>query len=254
MSNLKILSWTSVEKLKDDVKNSTSARDLYCSSEDRLNTEELHFLSTTIQVEDTPPLLETETRAGKDAENAILVYEYLGRLSRTQASDQRLWVTLCHTTFWDYCKKRWPQATSQNYILEHWFEKSGGGLGALRRNAISRLWWAAHLTLAPWENDPELEIFRSPDRTMYTKILLSQAQIFQDVLERKLGSNERFRICLLHSLNQFLPHVTNKDDLSKSVSVRLNLLLKHRQLDAMSVPEMQILLSEVVKSSAEALQ
>lgn len=253
MTNLKILSSKSVEKLRDDVKTSMTARDIYLRAQGAPNTADLEFLSTTIQLSDTPPGLNTESRSASDAENAILVYEYLGRLSRTQASDKRLWATLCHTAFWDYCCKRWPKAKSQNYILEHWFEKPGGGLGALRRNAISRLWWAAHLTVAPWENDSELKIFRSPNRAVYTKVLLSSQQIFQDVLEHKFGSNERFRICLLDALHQFLPLVTNKDELTKSVCIRLNLLLKHRQVDAMSVSDMKNLVWELVESSAKAI-
>lgn len=212
-------------------------------------------LTTTISIPEQPPVLTVgNQRTANDADNAIKVYEYLGPLTRTQAADTRLWVTLTHTTFWHYCQKRWPVGEqSTNFVREHWFERPGGGLGALRRNAISRLWWAAHLTLAPWESDSELDIFQNSDRAVYTRILLSQQQNFQDVLERSYGSNLRLRICLLEALRVYQPQVTNRDGLIREVSRKLNLVIKHRQLDAMDVGELKEITDELVRQSAGQL-
>ena len=71
-------------------------------------------------------------------------------------------------------------------MLDHWFI-SGKGLAALRRNAVARLWWAAHLTCAPWESDPKLAPFKNADRYFYTKVLLRSQQVFQDTIERDFG-------------------------------------------------------------------
>tara|TARA_R110000787_G_scaffold208226_1_gene318153 strand:+ start:3452 stop:4237 length:786 start_codon:yes stop_codon:yes gene_type:complete len=213
------------------------------------------LLPTTISIPEQPPVLTVgNQRTADDADNAIRVYEYLGSLTRTQAADTRLWVTLTHTTFWHYCQKRWPVGEqSTNFVREHWFERPGGGLGALRRNAISRLWWAAHLTVAPWESDGELTSFQNSDRAVYTRILLSQQQNFQDVLERSYGSNLRLRICLLEALRVYQPQVTNRDGLIRDVSRKLNLVIKHRQLDAMDVGELKEITDELVRQSAERL-
>lgn len=213
------------------------------------------LLTTTISIPDQPPVLTVgNQRTANDADNAIKVYEYLGSLTRTQAADIRLWVTLTHTTFWHYCQQRWPVADQAvNFVEEHWFERSGGGLGALRRNAISRLWWAAHLTLAPWEKDSELSSFQNSDRAIYTRILLSQQQNFQDVLERRYGSNLRLRICLLEALRVYQPQVTNRDGLIREVSRKLNLVIKHRQLDAIHVEELKEIVELLVKQSASNL-
>ena len=216
---------------------------------------EENLLGTTIDLSDEIPILElTGKRGSNDTENAIKVYEYLGPLTRTQAADLRLWVTLTHSTFWDYCKQRWPVDGKQaKFVEEHWFVKKGGGLAALRRNAISRLWWAVYLTIAPWEQDTELNVFQSSDRYKYTRILLSQQENFQDILENSFGSNLRLRISLLDALGVYQSEVSNKDALTKDVTKKINLLLKHRQLDAMGVQGLRDLMESIVKESSKRL-
>jgi len=216
------------------------------------------LVRTTIRVVGDPPDLTVDgsskiKRAADDAANAARVYAYLGELDRTQAADPRLWATLTHTVFWSYAQRRWPVMETDlekaaDFIYEHWFETSGKGLAALRRNAVSRLWWAARLTVAPWERDPELEVFKTADRERFTRILLSQQQVYFDVIERSFGSNLRLRICLLDALDRGLASVSKKDDLSKGVAKKVNLLLRHRELDALSVSELRPVLNSVVDS------
>lgn len=229
--------------------------DIYRAGNSYPAIAEEDLLGTTITLPDEAPILSVESgKTESDTENAIKIYSYLGELSRTQAVDSRLWVTLTHTTFWEYCRKRWDSSDlTQNYALEHWFESKKGGLAVLRRNAISRLWWAAYLTMAPWEKDDELKIFKTSNREKYTRVLLSQAQIFQDIMERGFGSNLRMRICILDALDKNLNRVSNKDKLSKDISEKLTLLLKHRQLDAMNLRELQEITHSVVEASASRL-
>ncbi|WP_461538095.1 DUF6339 family protein [Spongorhabdus nitratireducens] len=253
MDSLKILNSSSLSKLRSALLNSEDIPELYLNSDIRPIFTEDCFVNTTIKVPSTVPNLKVDitsdrTRAKDDAKNALLIYEYLGSLSRTQASDTRLWVTLTHSIFWDYTFARWPSISKNSYILEHWFEKKGGGLGALRRNSISRLWWAAYLTVAPWERNSELDVFKSSDREKYTHILLSQQQIFFDVLERSYGSSDKVRICLLDALSHFLPKVKSKDNLSKSVVKKLSLLIKHKQLESISINSLRKELYDLVES------
>ena len=230
---------------------------VYLSEEKFTETFEDGLLNTTIKLPDKAPDLvvskKSERAADNDAENAVLIYEYLTGLSRVQAADPRLWTTLTHTTFWSYCQGRWPSANKKDYVLEHWFELKGRGLGALRRNAISRLWWAAHLTVAPWEESTDLDVFKSSDRYKYTRIMLDQQQTFMDILEREYGSNLNMRICILDSLGRFHKKVSNKDDLTKSVAVKLTLLMKSRKLDALSIKELLQVIDELVETVAKKL-
>ena len=230
---------------------------VYLSEKKFTETFEDGLLNTTIKLPDKAPDLvvskKSERAADNDAENAVLIYEYLTGLSRVQAADPRLWTTLTHTTFWSYCQGRWPSANKKDYVLEHWFELKGRGLGALRRNAISRLWWAAHLTVAPWEESTDLEVFKSSDRYKYTRIMLDQQQTFMDILEREYGSNLNMRICILDSLGRFHKKVSNKDELTKSVAVKLTLLMKSRKLDALSIKELLQVIDELVETVAKKL-
>lgn len=248
-----ILSNSQLATMRQRVEAESSVKLIYAKGDHYPLPTDAQLLNTLIEVPGEPPqLLTAGSRADEEADNAIKVYEYLGPLNRTQAADPRLWTTLTHTTFWDYCRRRWPVGRKDSaYILEHWFEKPGGGLGALRRNAISRLWWAANLTVAPWEADQALAHLQSSDRFKFTRVLLSQAQIFQDILEREYGSNLRLRTLLLSSLEQQLPSVSNRDNLSKATSTQLLLVLKSRHVDALPLPEAESVIHSIVASAAQ---
>ncbi|NNE35432.1 MAG: hypothetical protein HKN13_09355 [Rhodothermales bacterium] len=248
-----ILSSGQLATMRQRVHSESSVKLIYSKGNHYPLPMDTKLLNTLIEVPEQPPeLLTGGSRGDEEANNAVKVHDYLGRLDRTQAADPRLWTTLTHTTFWDYCRRRWPvSGKDASYILEHWFEKPGGGLGALRRNAISRLWWAANLTVAPWETDQALSHFQSSDRFKFTRILLSQAQIFQDVLEREYGSNLRLRTLLLSSLEKYLPSVSNKDNLSKATSTQLLLVLKNRHVDALPLVEAETVIDSIVASAAQ---
>lgn len=251
-----ILSSSQLATMRQRVESDSSVKLIYSRGPHYPLPTDTQLLNTLIEVpEPFPELVTGGSRAEEDTLNAIKVYEYLGPLNRTQAADPRLWTTLTHTTFWDYCRRRWQaKGKDANYILEHWFERPGGGLGALRRNAISRLWWAAHLTVAPWERDRSLAHLQSSDRFRFTRALLSQAQVFQDVIEREFGSNLRLRTLLLRSLERHLPTVSQRDSLSKAASTSLLLVLKNRHLDALPLTEAESVIESVVARAADRLK
>jgi hypothetical protein len=173
-----------------------------------------------------------------------------------QASDPRLWSTLTHTLFWDYVKRRWPALDGNHerraeYVTEHWFTR--GGKAGLRRNAISRLWWAAELTLKPWEDDPELGAFQSEDPAKYTKILVSSSQLWFDLLERDYGSSPRVRICVLDAFSAVDLGGVGVTDLSNQATKDLNCLARTRNLDAMDVASLRELCRDVVRSNRDRL-
>ena len=122
----------------------------------------------------------------------------------------------------------------------------------MRRNAISRLWWAASLTVAPWEKDEELAVYKVSDRFVFTRVLLSQQQIFQDVMERLFGSNLRLRTCWLYALSQNVSKVSNKDDLSKLLAKNLSIIIKTKQLEALTVKELEKIFFKVINKCVDS--
>ncbi len=152
------------------------------------------ILQSTLPVSDDTPELNPDVSS--DVDNAIKLYEFLHNLDKTQASDKRLWIYLSHVTFRDYTMNRWSLKTSQeelnvssdeikrkaiNFIGERWF--LSGNARSLRRHSIARLWWAAYLTVAPWEKDPDyFGKLENTDKYLYTKVLFSTQDIVQQIL------------------------------------------------------------------------
>lgn len=82
-----------------------------------------------------------------EVENCIAVSEYLAALTPYDARDERLWCYLSHTIFLNYARARWPIPTDDEkaipHIETHFFARSHRQVE--RDNAVSRLWWMAHL-------------------------------------------------------------------------------------------------------------
>lgn len=268
MQSLMLLRSTKVQFLREQVRCSTERVETYRSAVEFPFIQETDLLPTTVEVSDAPVQLRIpdgdspKDRSSTDVENAILLYEYLGPMKRTQASDPRLWAALSHTTFWRYTQKRWPVPANghdglpgekpANLILQHWFIE-GGGKAALSRQAISRLWWAAHLTKAPWEEDRDLAIFEQEDKWRFLRLLLGYQQIYQDVMERDFGSDLRLRTCFLAAIEKWLPKVGPKGDLSINAAKQVNLVLKWRSLGTLKVEDLFAVCDRIVENVANQL-
>jgi len=261
MQTLRILRTDKVVKLRQAAEHDDTALEAYAGAPSFPSISDADLLNTTILVPDTPPRLEVapakQDRPAQDADNAIRVYRYLETLTRTQAADHRLWISLAHTIFFEYVKARWgdeDRTKLRTSVLRHWFLPRGRSKAALRTQAISRLWWAAYLTYAPWKEDPELEVFKTADEFRFTRTLLRQQQIYFDHIERNYGSDLRLRICLLDSLDRYLGTVSQKDGLSRETSKNVLLLLKHRQIASLPLKTLREICDEIVSQNATLLQ
>lgn len=92
-----------------------------------------------------------------DLNNCKILYEKLQFLSESQASDERLWAGLTHTTFYDYMRKRWkygygktPKSSKKESgaIMTRFFYKNSGRSG-FYRNTLAKCWWVGHNTYDP---------------------------------------------------------------------------------------------------------
>lgn len=89
-----------------------------------------------------------------DLNNCKILYEKLQFLSESQASDERLWAGLAHTTFYDYMRKRWgygygkkPKSAEKETgaILTRFFYRYSGRSG-FYKNTLAKCWWVGHNT------------------------------------------------------------------------------------------------------------
>ena len=170
-----------------------------------------------------------------DLENVVIIHRLLGeKLSRVQASDARLWTYLCHETYWEYMKWRWP--VDRASIKSRYFV-NGNDSRALSRNGIARLWWFGHLTYDNTRINPyEL-----------TEVFLWNQNIQHNLLERSFGRNR----VILHGVLEFMKREAdifngskakaNVERLAKAINIRGGVIL----LDCLSKTEVLDYLDKV---------
>lgn len=138
------------------------------------------FLETRYKVEKFDLDMSQEKPYLTEFENVRRVYNRLGFLSPSQASDERLWSALCINHFWKYTQYRWnivSRCTAKN-VKDHFFF-GFSPRRSLTRNAISRLWWIGHLTYDEQRSDPwEL-----------TQFVCENADYVLHILERNTSNN-----------------------------------------------------------------
>ena len=93
-----------------------------------------------------------------DAHNSAIVFSAFENMSPNHAFDERIWVAATHTYCFEFTRDRWldPGATREKNlksIRAHFFGRVDGNRGIHRNNAISSLWWWAHVTKAARKED-----------------------------------------------------------------------------------------------------
>ena len=73
-----------------------------------------------------------------DYTNSELIFQALKDLTPADATDERLWTTLCLNQYKSYILARWPNISDG----KHFFCE--GNRSLTRDNGIARLWWARH--------------------------------------------------------------------------------------------------------------
>lgn len=255
----KIFKRATVDKMRNDLRSGNSLEGYL---KDDFSVREADLLPSTIAVEGKPPVLAVPENdpVSADLDNAIVLHEYYRNLDETQASDPRLWTYLSHVEFRKYSLARWglkfsledldePAERNRaiNYLLEHWF--ISGNDRDLRRHAIARLWWAAHLTHAPWEADPEFFArLKKDDPYYYTGILLYTQDIYQQVLERAMGRSNRILISVLDFLDANREFAKSRDSV-RSLMKELNLAYGTKKLIMLDYSK----LKETIEKTAMAI-
>ena len=202
MENLKVIRTSKQESLTREVELFKDEKQLaqnYINSEGFI-FEEADLIPTNLKLDIEE--INSKLNPKSDSESSIIIYESLKNLNLINASDKRLWTTLCHKQFMKYVQDRWPlKDTPRSIILSRWLF-NGTDRTAFTRNAISRLWWAGHLTAEPWKKEPSLEFLKNDDPYKYTRIMTDVAQLWFDITEREWGGNLIYRICFLETFDR----------------------------------------------------
>jgi len=185
-----------------------------------------------IEVIELPELVcEPGARTESDAANAITLYERLQMLSPVQASDERLWSCLAHTTYWRYARARWQGGSAESFdsVERRWFFK-GSSMERLARNGIARLWWGAYATVLPDE----------ADRYRLTRVLFSNTDIQFHYMERLFGKNRTVLHSALDYTERNLPRIIRRKPVgawANETGKLINQVGGVLQLDALSASE-----------------
>jgi len=129
---------------------------------------DISALTTLVGVNETPELA---------VSNSLVVWNSLKGLSPNLAAEERIWARLCHIECLQYARDRWISASEDRdktlaNIGKHFF---GRGLTGVRDdNAVSRLWWNAHVARLVWPDDMEGAL----------KLILKTADYRQSLVER----------------------------------------------------------------------
>ena len=125
-------------------------------------------------------------------------YRALKNLTPQQATDPRLWVYLTHFVFWDYARHRWPvdveKKDAVNRIQSH-YHLNDSVRSMVRDNAISRLWWMAHIC-SRFESRPLEDVLQA---------LLFKEDVRKEIIERGTFPRSRpvFRVLMKFVLLSF---------------------------------------------------
>ena len=178
---MKVLTASSLESLRlAIIKNPELVAENFSELENELN---LRFVSFNADIEIRGELLLPEgitQEANRDRENCLAIKSIIMGLNPAQATDERLWTTLCFQTFPAYTNKRWPLSrakTPKNHVNDHWFARTNRN--RIRDNAISRLWWMAQIA----ERVPET----STEQVL--EILFFNSDYRSSLLERNSSAN-----------------------------------------------------------------
>lgn len=91
-----------------------------------------------------------------DYNNVKIMYSNLKNISNSQAADERFWVGLSHSYFWEFlnyrCKIDKTKITKDKILNNYFFKQ--GQKRSLILNPLSRLWWVGKLIYDENNKDP----------------------------------------------------------------------------------------------------
>lgn len=183
-----------------------------------------------------------------DRHKALAVFQALSNLTPRQASDERLWVYLCHQKCARYVSWRWlrnrpdKDKAAAREVNNHFFAE--GNRALIRDNGVSRLWWLGKIATDVAPKDPD----------EFLKILLHRQDVRSALIERPSVSMNGRVLRVIYK--EMLRHWTNGGKLFERGAFRSWMRALNRRggvilLDALPDKSLASLVREEAERSIE---
>jgi hypothetical protein len=190
---------------------------------------------------DLAPLqgLDGKRSAEADFSSAVLVWDALGRLTPSLATEARLWTRLTHVEGLKYSRERWlQQAKSREERLKaintHFFAETQTRYRD--DNALGRLWWAAHIA----------KLAMPDDHLTALQAILKSTDIRSNIVERPgISTRPRLAAAIVRAIVRE-PKVTASEDAFRGFMKAVNRLGGGVVFEAMSDEEIDAFMNECV--------
>ena len=184
----------------------------------------------------------------RDLENCKIIGESLKNLKPSQATDERLWATLCFDKYAAYARTRWPldQSSSmekkENRVQDHWFARTNRN--RMRDNAVARLWWMAHIA-------------QKVDSSSYDTVLSTlffNSDYRSSLLERNSSANAINVLVSVLEISQeaFANGIEYNRENFRAFMKQVDLVGKRTSLPSLSKEDLKSLLAPVYQEAYQA--
>lgn len=163
-----------------------------------------------------------------ECENAKILHSHMKGLSRSEATDERIWVALGLKHFYDYVISRCDKV-NESTIKNRFFFGESSKRRSIVRNSLSKLWWIAELTYVETAENPyEL-----------TEFVCKDSDRVATLLERNISNNFSTLHPLIRALKDTEEHIGKKlsRELIREVAKYVNMLGGIYILDCLSYDE-----------------
>lgn len=139
------------QEILEDLKNNIALNIENYSNESNqwiIDQYESPFLEYKRKADEFELLVDSKNLGFSDMENVKILHSNFKFLKKSEAADERLWVGLTHSMFWDFMKERWARrpVKDEKQIGNRYFLTGGSSnRRALLMNTISRYWWIGEL-------------------------------------------------------------------------------------------------------------
>ena len=172
----------------------------------------------------------------KDLENCKIIIDTLSDLTAADATDERLWASLCFGEYAAYTQARWPlqrAKTVENHVQDHWFARTNRN--RMRDNAIARLWWMAHIAQKVPNSSYEDVL----------KTLFFNSDYRSSLLERNSSANAINVLVSILTISQeaFSNGIEFKRDKFRNFMKQVDLVGKRTSLPSLNTDDLKALLA-----------